>query len=294
MRFSNLPLIIQYAKHKKRRKQQAYLESELKKLEDNLERSKILRTYESLKNDLELIYNYISEGVRLRSKCGWYELGEKSTKLFLNLEIQGGNHNRIRKLIVNEREINSETEILNKIKLLYETLLQKPSQKYSTDYINHFLNTLDIPNLCTGQIILCDKELTEKDLYDSMKSIENDNSPGNDGLTKEFYVTFWEDIKATFISSLEQAKDRKELSISQRQAITKLTEKKNRDKRYIKNWRPISLLNVDMKTLSKAHAKRSKEVLSCLISAQQTAYVPNRNIVESGRLISDIIEIGNT
>ena len=42
---------------KKRRKQQAYLESELKKLEDNLERSKILRTYESLKNYLELIYN---------------------------------------------------------------------------------------------------------------------------------------------------------------------------------------------------------------------------------------------
>ena len=177
---------------------------------------------------------------------------------------------------------------------MYETLLQKPPQKYSTDYINHFLNTLDIPNLCTGQIILCDKELTEKDLYDSMKSIENDNSPGNDGLTKEFYVTFWEDIKATFIASLEQAKDREELSISQRHAITKLIEKKNRDKRYIKNWRPISLLNVDMKILSKAHAKRLKEVLSCLISAQQTTYVQNRNIGESGRLISDIIEIGNT
>ena len=154
MRFSNLPLIIQYAKHKKRRKQQAYLESELKKLEDNLERSKILRTYESLKNDLELIYNYISEGVRLRSKCGWYELGEKSTKLFLNLEIQRGNHNRIRKLIVNEKEINSETEILNQIKVFYETLFQKPFKKYSVDDINHFLSTLNIPKLSIDQMIL--------------------------------------------------------------------------------------------------------------------------------------------
>ena len=108
----------------------------------------------------------------------------------------------------------------------------------------------------------------EKDLFDSMKNMENDKSPGNDGLTKEFYVTFWDDIKATFISSLKQAKERKEQSISQRQAIIKLIEKKDRDERYFKNWRPISLLNVDMKILSKVLAKRLKEVLPCLISAQ--------------------------
>ena len=94
----------------------------------------------------------------------------------------------------------------------------------------------------------------EKDLFDSMKNMENDKSPGNDGLTKEFYVTFWDDIKATFISSLKQAKERKELSISQMQAIIKLIEKKDRDKRYIKNSRSISLLNVDIKILSKAVA----------------------------------------
>ena len=54
------------------------------------------------------------------------------------------------------------------------------------------------------------------------------------------------------------------------------------------------MLNVDIKILSKALAKRLTEVLPCLISAQQTAYVKNRNIGESGRLISDIIEIANT
>ena len=53
------------------------------------------------------------------------------------------------------------------------------------------------------------------------------------------------------------------------------------------------MLNVDIKTLSKALAKRLKEVLPCLISVQQTAYVKNRDIGESGRLISDIIETAN-
>ena len=54
------------------------------------------------------------------------------------------------------------------------------------------------------------------------------------------------------------------------------------------------MLNIDIKILSKALARRLKEVLPCLISAQETAYVQNRNIGESGRLISDIVEITNT
>ena len=199
---------------KRKKKKQVYLESELKKLENNFENSGILWKYERLKNGLELIYDHLAEGARLRSKCYWYKPGEKSTEFFLNLEKQRGNQSRIQKLIVNEKEINNKTEILNQIKRFYETLFQNPSQKDSADDINNFLNILDIPKLSTNQILLCDIEITEKDLYDSNKSMKNDKSPVNDVLTKEFYVTFWDDIKATFISSLRRAKEKKELSIS--------------------------------------------------------------------------------
>ena len=105
---------------------------------------------------------------------------------------------------------------MQSLKLFYETLFEKPYQKDRANDINHFLNTLNIPNLSTDQAILCDIQLNEKDLYDSMKSTENDKSPGNDGLTKEFYVIFRGYIKATFVSSLNQTKERKELSVSQR------------------------------------------------------------------------------
>ena len=49
-----------------------------------------------------------------------------------------------------------------------------------------------------------------------------------------------------------EAKENGHLSISQRQAVIKLIEKKDRDKGFIKNWRPISLLNIDLKIISKA------------------------------------------
>ena len=53
------------------------------------------------------------------------------------------------------------------------------------------------------------------------------------------------------------------------------------------------MLNVDIKILSKALAKRLKELLPSLNFPQQIAYVQNKNIDERGRLISDIIEIAN-
>ena len=87
-----------------------------------------------------------------------------------------------------------------------------------------------------------------------------------------------------------EAREKKKLSISQRQAIIKLIEKKERDKRFIKNQCPISLLNVDYKIIAKALATRLNETLPKLISFQQTAYVKNI-IGEGGRLISDILEM---
>ena len=79
----------------------------------------------------------------------------------------------------------------------------------------------------------------------------NDKFPGNDGLTKEFYETFWNELKKIFVDSLTKNKEKKHLSISERQAIIRLIEKK-RDRRLKKSWRPISLLNVDLKIISKA------------------------------------------
>ena len=86
------------------------------------------------------------------------------------------------------------------------------------------------------------------------------------------------------MNSIKETRKKKKLSISQRQAVIKLIEKKDRDERYIKNWRLISLLNVDYKIMSKALATRLKETLPDLISCQQTAYVKNRFIGEGGRL----------
>ena len=52
----------------------------------------------------------------------------------------------------------------------------------------------------------------KKKMYMSLMNTQNNKSPGNDGLTKVFLVTFWEDINYALLNSCRTAKLRKELS----------------------------------------------------------------------------------
>lgn len=79
------------------------------------------------------------------------------------------------------------------------------------------------------------------------------------------------------------------LSISQRRGIISLIPKKSKDKTILENLRPISLLNVDYKILTKVIAKRIENVLPTLINLDQTGYVKGRYIGENIRLIYDLI-----
>ena len=67
------------------------------------------------------------------------------------------------------------------------------------------------------------------------------------------------------MDSVLETKEKGYLNISQRQAIIKLTEKKGRDKRFIKNCRPIPLLNVDLKIISKALSGKLKKFYILLV-----------------------------
>ena len=88
--------------------------------EDNLSK------YDSVKNELDEIR---IRSMRIRSKCDWYEHGEKSTIFFLNLEKQRGSQNTIKKLVIDDKEITEQTHILEHIREFYETLFKTRESK---------------------------------------------------------------------------------------------------------------------------------------------------------------------
>ena len=74
-----------------------------------------------------------------------------------------------------------------------------------------------------------------------------------------------------------------------KQAIITLIDKKGRDRMFLDNRRPISLINVDSKIATKVIANRMKNVLPSVIHANQSGLMKGRFIGETARSVLDII-----
>ena len=72
--------------------------------------------------------------------------------------------------------------------------------------------------------------------------------------------------------------------------MTVLIPKKGKDKRLMDSLRPISLLNVVYKILTKALARRLSTVIQEIINEDQTGFLKGRYIGENVRLIIDVIK----
>ena len=81
----------------------------------------------------------------------------------------------------------------------------------------------------------------------------------------------------------------RQFSVSQRRGIIKVIPKKDADPRFVKNWRPITLLNTDYKIAGKAIANRLKIVIPKIVNNDQTGFIKGRFIGENIRLIEGII-----
>ena len=74
--------------------------------------------------------------------------------------------------------------------------------------------------------------------------------------TVEYYKFFWSDLGTDMTASFNYAFQKGSLSVNQKRGIISLIPKKNKDKTLLENRRPISLLNIDYKLLTKSISKR--------------------------------------
>ena len=106
-----------------------------------------------------------------------------------------------------------------------------------------------------------DGNLSFKECGESLKLMKNVKSPGSDGFTVDFYRFFWKDIGAFVFWSLYFSYETGHFSQFQTQGVITCIPKESKDRRYMSNWRPISLLNTDSKIASASIANRFKQVL---------------------------------
>ncbi len=238
---------------------------------------------------MEEIYIEKGNGVMIRSRGKLLDSNEKCTSYFLNLEKRNANVKYI-KTLYNEHgdEINCPNDILKEEELFYKKLYAATHTEVHPPKNCSFMNIQN--TLCNEDKDCCDKDVTLHELGTNLKQLSNNKAPGCDGFTADFYKFFWKDLKHFLFDSLLYSFNTGKLSLDQRRAILCLLPKPNKDLRYLKNWRPLSMLNTDYKILAKTLATRLQSVIGKLISNDQSGYIKGRFIGENIRTVIDVLQ----
>ena len=289
-----------YSKEKrsKLRNEEKALQEELQELDRKICNNHVfdqetLEKYESAKGKLKRIHDIRGKEAIFRSKTKWLEQGERPMKYFFNLEKSNYEKILIREVKLENGEVISNFAQVNKeIENFYAKMYtSKISSNNTNDVSEHnhnihkFIEGLNIPQLNVEEQESLEKDLTFEELKDALTSFADNKSPGEDGFTKEFYEVFFDLLGKDLLNTYNEAFNRGSLSPSQKRGTITLIPKGDENLSDLKNWRPISLLNIDYKILSKALAKRMEEHLPKLIHSDQTGFVDGRYIGQNIRLL---------
>ena len=210
--------------------------------------------------------------------------------IFFNLEKRNYNKKTIRELRQeDESTTTNNKQILDQIEAYFRDLYTS-GKTFSQDEYDEFIQHLQIPKLSDEDRDNLEGPLCYEECKNVLESFQNDKSPGEDGFTVEFYKLFYDLLSENLLACLNEVYEKNEFTISQRRGIITLLPKEDGSLLDLHNWRPITLLNVDLKIAAKAIAKRLETVLPNLIHPDQTRFVKERYIGENIRLISDVLD----
>ena len=268
------------------------IENDLKVLEQciDVDNDEDINKLTELSNELESIRNKKLDGIFIRSRAKWVEYGEKPSKYFLSLE----KRNHINKLIpklVNDNgdDLFSQKDIMDHVIKFYKRLYSNDDFISHDVNLNHLLSNVHLPqvpaSLCNGM----SSPIAYTELSSAVFGMKNNKSPGPDGFTVEFFKTFWSDISHFLMRSFNYGLLHNALSITQKQSIITLIPKNAKHRTDIKNWRPISLLNISYKILSVCIANRIKNALPFIINDDQKGFMKGRFIGDNIRVLYDLM-----
>ena len=239
-----------------------------------------------LEASLRAIYDKELEGSKIRSRVKWLEEGELPSRYFFSLERQRHERTLVSSVFNSEgSEVSSLPEIIEVHEKYYDNLFANDEMDLAVQ--NELLSHVSA-RLPDARCASCEGSLSLAEASEALKLSNRNRTPGPDGLSIEFYLTFWSRLGPLLVDTFNESLTEGVLCDSMKASVTRLVHKKD-DRRLLKNWRPISLLNVDYKICSKAISLRLVSVLECIVNPDQTCSVPGRSISSNVILLRDCL-----
>lgn len=248
--------------------------------------------YVLLKSQLDKIEDVKCRGAAVRSRVQNFLEGEKSTGYFLRLENRNQERTTIDGILNEDGVIvNTQDKIVEQVYVFYKDLFT--SQAIDKSSVNTVLSSLT-KTLSAEDSEWCDADFKKADFELAISSLNDNKSPGQDGLNSEFYKKFKCQLMPILSSVFSAMADLGTVPNSFTDGVINIFYKKKGDKHSLSNYRPISLLNTDYKILTKMLVNRMKHVIASIVGDTQAYSIPGRNISDSILTVKDTVRMLST
>ena len=170
------------------------------------------------------------------------------------------------------------------VREFYAKLFRKNQEKHKT--IEDYIKKKSLPKVPKTKH---NELLTVEELGISLKQMKNNKTPGLDGLPVDFLKVFWKCLKFFVRNALNSCFKKGILSTTLKESIITCLPKGKKDRKFLKNWRPIPLLCSTYKLASLSVATHIKPQLNKIISKNPTGFLKGRSISDCTRLIYDLL-----
>jgi len=215
-----------------------------KKVARNKDLSDLQLEIERLRRNLQDELTNLTDKWQVRSNARWIESGEKSMKYFYSRFKTRHNAVVIDKIkIPNNIEGSNPIEVLHYIKEYYSHIYKpEPIKKEAMDRITDGLPQIEESD---NQSLI--KYITKKEISEVIHSLPNNKALGIDGIMYEYYKELLEESSLVFEKIFNDMIKKRKMPSSWYKNVITLIPKKAEELEDVRNWRPISLTNCDVK-----------------------------------------------
>lgn len=194
----------------------------------------------------------------------FYEHGNKSGKYLARalkeVHTEGHIHAMKNKTCILEHKPEKIAELFHEFyTALYDIKTQhKPPHIIGArdETIKEFLQNSGLPTLDPEDINKLEEPINITEIQEVIKELKPGKSPGPDGFTSQYYKTFTHLLSKHLVSVYNNLAKQEHSSDSLLMAYIAVVPKPDKDPTDCANFRPISLLNIDLKIFTKILANR--------------------------------------
>ncbi|GKE32597.1 putative RNA-directed DNA polymerase, eukaryota, reverse transcriptase zinc-binding domain protein, partial [Tanacetum coccineum] len=144
-------------------------------------------------------------------------------------------------------------------------------------------------SLLDDQNTFLESLVTETEIHDAIWDCGSEKSPGPDGYTFAFYKKFWNILKAYIVAFVQDFFSNGVFPRGCNASFISLIPKVS-NPTVITDFHPISLIGAEYKIIAKILANRLAQVIDCLISHEQSAFIKHRQILDGPLMVNEVVK----